>query len=322
MSINTKEQLKTHIHKIHNLIRNSGAGYGLDALKIFNFFYGLKVLEPFWDEYGLESAKFSKLVEIAKKANTPEKESKLYNELFVNKENKKGCLYELFYNNKLNNIIVSKINDALKTNFYKQIILEINKIPTINNKQKTDVINDKFDVDIKGKTYEYFIGRDKQAISDLGAYFSDRHFTNFAINIVKPELTDGQVPLYIDPFGGSGGFTISFVNYLKTKYPKLNEDDELDIHNKNFFTENPTFLEACEAIYKYSIENIETTEYLKDKYRLINLIETMHYNKKIDNNKLNLYFNIVKNDLLEYHKTLNLTELKDETIIEKMNGAD
>lgn len=251
MSINTKEQLRTHIHKIHNLIRNSGAGYGLDALKIFNFFYGLKVLEPFWDEYELESARFSKLVEMAKKANTPEKELRIHDELFgnnlseKNEKYKQGILYELNDNNELRKIIVSKINDALKTNFYKQIILEINKIPTVNNKQKTDVIGDKFDVDIKGKTYEYFIGRDKQAISDLGAYFSDRHFTNFAINIVKPESVDGKVPLYIDPFGGSGGFTISFVNYLKTKYPKLNWDKHDNIESINHYDMSEVVVKSC-----------------------------------------------------------------------------
>lgn len=250
MSINTKEQLKSHIHKIHNLIRNSGAGYGLDALKIFNFFYGLKVLEPFWDEYELVSARFSQLVEMAKKADTPEKELRIHDELFGNnlskgdKKYKQGCLYELNDNNELRKILVTKINEALKTNFYKQIILEINKIPTVNNKQKTDIIGDKFDVDIKGKTYEYFIGRDKQAISDLGAYFSDRHFTNFAINIVKPELVDGKVPMYIDPFGGSGGFTISFVNYIKSKYPKLKWDDS-NIDSINHYDMSEVVVKSC-----------------------------------------------------------------------------
>ena len=45
MSINTKEQLRDYIHSIHDYIRNSGAGYGMNALKIFNVFYTLKLLE-------------------------------------------------------------------------------------------------------------------------------------------------------------------------------------------------------------------------------------------------------------------------------------
>ena len=54
MSINTKEQLKSHIHKIHNLIRNSGAGYGLDALKIFNF--PIQINMFLWDKYNCSLA--------------------------------------------------------------------------------------------------------------------------------------------------------------------------------------------------------------------------------------------------------------------------
>jgi hypothetical protein len=46
MTITTKEQLKEHIHSIHDFLRNSGAGYGMTALKIFNVFYGLKLIEP------------------------------------------------------------------------------------------------------------------------------------------------------------------------------------------------------------------------------------------------------------------------------------
>jgi hypothetical protein len=46
MPISTKEQLKNHIHSIHDFLRNSGAGYGMTAMKIFTFMYGLKIIEP------------------------------------------------------------------------------------------------------------------------------------------------------------------------------------------------------------------------------------------------------------------------------------
>ena len=187
MTISTKEQLKSHIHQIHNLIRNSGAGYGLDALKIFNFFYGLKILEQYWEQFKLKSIKFSKLVKLSKKTLNDDSNCDVLVEIFGNHTIKKssnpdfklGCLFELHKHDKLNKIFVTKINEGLKSTFYKQLIIEIDKIPTINNKKKSDIINEKFDVDIKGKTYEYFIGRDKQAISDLGSYFTDRHITNF-----------------------------------------------------------------------------------------------------------------------------------------------
>jgi hypothetical protein len=245
MSICTKEQLKSHIHKIHNLIRNSGAGYGLDAFKIFNFFYGLKILEPYWEYFKLKSAKFSHLVELAKIQKQSEN-YEIIEEIFGDKsdlKNKPGCLHELAKNEYLKNIIVSKINDNLKTDFYKQIILEINKIPTINNKKKSDIVGNKLDVDIKGKTYEYFIGRDRQAISDLGAYFTDRYITNYVISLVKPELIDDKLPMYIDPFGGSGGFTLAFISYINSKYPKL--DWKKNIKSINHHDMSEVVVKSC-----------------------------------------------------------------------------
>ena len=47
VSITNKNALKDKIHEIHNFIRNSGAGYGTTALKIFNLIYGLKRIEEF-----------------------------------------------------------------------------------------------------------------------------------------------------------------------------------------------------------------------------------------------------------------------------------
>ena len=43
----TREDLRDYIHDIHNFLRNSGAGYGQTGLKIFNVFYGLKLIKPY-----------------------------------------------------------------------------------------------------------------------------------------------------------------------------------------------------------------------------------------------------------------------------------
>jgi hypothetical protein len=40
----TREDLKDYIHSIHNFLRNNGAGYGNVGMKIFNIFYGLKLI--------------------------------------------------------------------------------------------------------------------------------------------------------------------------------------------------------------------------------------------------------------------------------------
>ena len=74
-----------------------------------------------------------------------------------------------------------------------------------------------------GKIYEYFIGRDQTAISELGAYFTDRHITEFLYKeeptILNEEL---EVPTMCDPYGGSGGFTVGYILNLKSRYPNIN----------------------------------------------------------------------------------------------------
>jgi len=74
---------------------------------------------------------------------------------------------------------------------------------------------------LSGKIYEYFIGRDRTAISELGAYFTDRHIVDYILNKVNPSITaDGTIPTMVDMFGGSGGFTTGYINFLKEKYPR------------------------------------------------------------------------------------------------------
>ena len=68
LTISNKEALREHIHKIHNYLRNNGAGYGMNALKVFNLLYGLKKLEDskLFDKIGLNpKCKFSVLLEMA-----------------------------------------------------------------------------------------------------------------------------------------------------------------------------------------------------------------------------------------------------------------
>ena len=110
--------------------------------------------------------------------------------------------------------------------FYQTIYKLIDDIPSqvINsNDELTDNTNNLENVankfDIKGKVYEYFIGRDKTAISELGAYFTDRYITNFTFEFINLELDEnGRVQSMIDPFGGSGGFTIQYTKNINDKF--------------------------------------------------------------------------------------------------------
>jgi len=212
--VSNKEALKDKIHEIHNFLRNNGAGYGMNALKVFNVLYGLKKIEEkgFIDKTGLKrpDCEFSHLLELATK-NEDEK------------------LTEFISNNVLNSINDSKIKDLLfyeipihnlKSSVLGHLIKEINNITLIENT---------CNVLLSGKIYEYFIGRDESAISELGAYFTDRHIIDYILNKLNPQLNDdGTIKSMIDMFGGSGGFTTGYINYLKKHYSYINWTTEIN----------------------------------------------------------------------------------------------
>ena len=211
--ISNKEALKEKIHEIHNFLRNNGAGYGMNALKVFNILYGLKKIEEngLIDSVGLKrpECEFSYLLSVAN-------------------ENNDNKLTDLIYRQVLDGINESKIKDILfyeipkniKANVFTHLIKEIDNITKIE--KSSNVL-------LSGKVYEYFIGRDESAISELGAYFTDRHIVDYIYQKLDPSINeDGTVSTMIDMFGGSGGFTTGYINYLNEKYPKgINWETEL-----------------------------------------------------------------------------------------------
>jgi len=210
-SITNKNALKDKIHEIHNFIRNSGAGYGTTALKIFNLIYGLKRIEEFnlIDKLNLKrpECEFSYLVKIAKSKDANKDEIILG--LLT------GDILDNIQKSSIRHILFYEIPGNIKGSIYTQLILEID---IISNIEKTS------NVLLSGKVYEYFIGRDKSAISELGAYFTDRHITNFIFNKIKIS----KFGSFIDPFAGSGGFTVEYINYINSNYPNINWTNEIN----------------------------------------------------------------------------------------------
>ena len=201
-NVSNKEALRDKIHEIHNYLRNNGAGYGMNALKVFNLLYGLKKIEEkdLLDKVNLKrpDCEFSYLLKIAN-------------------ENKDEQLTQLILNNVSTSIYKSNISELLfyeiptniKSSVFAHLIKEIDKITII---EKT------CNVLLSGKIYEYFIGRDESAISELGAYFTDRHIVDYIFRKLNPSIKDGSIQSMIDMFGGSGGFTTGYINFLNNKY--------------------------------------------------------------------------------------------------------
>ena len=259
----TREQLKEYIHSIHDFIRNSGVAYGMGALKIFNVFYSLKILDGKAVKLGLSEYCDWSYIKKQLKSQTSfaaciDKAVGELRDIYLN-DNTHDHPYKIFLDDLYDDfgeVLIHNKDKDLKT-LYKKIC---NKIDEINDKKiSNDLKNigffiyhqipaalpdefckllfDKVDIlpfnteinqktfDIKGKIYEYFIGRDKQAISDLGAYFTDRYLTNFIMEKLNPDCENGKVESMIDMFGGSGGFTIQYTDFINNKYKPIWKDD-------------------------------------------------------------------------------------------------
>jgi restriction endonuclease S subunit len=202
-SVSNKEALKDKIHEIHNFLRNNGAGYGMNALKVFNLLYGLKKLEEknLIDKVKLKrpDCEFSHLLKLANKYKDEE-----LTELIL------GSVSTSIYRSEISDLLFYEIPQNIKSSVFSYLIKEIDKITMI---EKT------CNVLLSGKIYEYFIGRDESAISELGAYFTDRHIVDYIFYKLDPNMNeDGMIQSMIDMFGGSGGFTTGYINYLNEKY--------------------------------------------------------------------------------------------------------
>lgn len=106
-----------------------------------------------------------------------------------------------------------------------------------------------------------------------------------------------------------------------TKHPQLNDNDEVDIYSKNFFTVHPDFLEFCKSIQN-ATNGKKAPKILSDPKNLEKLIAKLIENKKIDWRKLDLYHQITENELRKYVQDNLITcSLSDKTIVDKMNGS-
>ncbi len=204
MSITNKDALRDKIHEIHNFLRNNGAGYGMMALKVFVILYGLKKIEQdgWMDRVNLKRpcCEFSYLLKLANENNGERIAELIFGDV----------LQSLFESN-LKGILFYEIPRNIKASVFVHMIKEIEKITDIE--RTCNVL-------LSGKIYEYFIGRDQTAISELGAYFTDRHIVDYILKKLDPAIYEnGTIPSMVDMFGGSGGFTTGYINFLKDKYP-------------------------------------------------------------------------------------------------------
>ena len=338
IGINSREEMKNRVHSLHNFLRNNGAGYGMNALKMFSLFYGLKKIEDEENDFKIfkktglpNECKFSEI----KKDFNNNSELAFYN---LVKEN--GIMNNIYANEKLSKLLDCTISRQIKPDTLKTLINEVDELYKIEKSQHFQ---------LAGKIYEYFIGRDQTAISELGAYFTDRHITTYIYEeVLKPTLDEhGHVREMIDMFGGSGGFTLGYMDYLIKNYDinwieNQNKISHYDMNadvvqyamleylcltgefaSEDLFNDFNSFTKDFNKKYHYVITNPpyggdsvektvkiqimdlikkEITQYFKDKYK----IKTMANLKKIkitenEKNKLN-QFNYYSKEIKKFEK--------------------
>lgn len=183
--IKTSEDLVKLFHEIHNLLRNSEGMSEQTAMSQFNIIFSLKLLEKQIKNKQIDLSNeclFSKISDIID-------EEQLYvhvKEVVLTEISKSKYGYLLFQELEINNV------RTLYT-----IVQNINKIDY-----------DNLDEDLRGKLYEYFIGREKDTISGLGQFFTNREIVNCFVHYCDKmgflELDkNGNIPTICDPTCGT-----------------------------------------------------------------------------------------------------------------------
>ena len=313
--ISTKESMKEIIHDIHNFLRNNGAGYGMNALKLFTLFYGLAKIENnghFKSTNLPDSCKFSNIIKELK-------ENLEIGYEYVVKETLKG----IYLNEKVKFMLWCIIPDAING---KTLAYLVEKINYLVKKEK------ELNFQMAGKIYEYFIGRDQTAISELGAYFTDRHITEYIYNdVLQPTLDeDKNVKTMVDMFGGSGGFTLGYLTYLIDKYPDIDWKTQLNNvyhYDMNLDVVKYAMLEFyCLTGYFPSEDNLRTMNSFSENFKAtIDTNKTFDYivtnppygGDKIKKSEQELLFELLKSNLEEHFKknydVRNMKELSKKT---------
>jgi type I restriction-modification system DNA methylase subunit len=203
-NIKSEEDLIKHFHSIHNFIRNQFGQYGKNALLIFNFFLGLRLIEPLirTGKIKLSSICYFSDLKNLEKIYLPGRIKDIMREIYEKRENK-GIKDALF-----SHLPWDRFDD--KNNNLGELIARIDAI-------------DMKRFDVAGRNYEYFIGfiqkknkgsKSGSQIDDLGQYFTRRELGRYMVYKVNPQLKNNNVPSMSDEYCGSGGFNIEYIRFF------------------------------------------------------------------------------------------------------------
>jgi type I restriction-modification system DNA methylase subunit len=325
-TVSNKHQLREWIHDTHNFLRNSGAGYGMKPLNLFILFYGLMRLEEYgmlshedFKELNDEKFQFSNLVKLVNESKS-EGEDKL-SELYKIIRGDDGILDKLHgthENHPLRDTLFYEIPKHIGSPTFAELITRINEIKNIEKQSN---------LQLSGKVYEYFIGRDESAISALGAFFTDRPIPRLVFDkILIIDLTeDKKVPTMIDPFGGSGGFVTEYISKINKDFKDVDWSENTDSINHYDMNDDVVKISGLEimCLTKTKMKMKETINSFLNEFdnkKFMYVISNPPYGGdsfnseliKPKNDLLNEINNALKNDKKNQHLKCQKKKLEDE----------
>ena len=204
--IENEVALKQHFHSIHNMLYNYGIRE-MNAFKLFSLFYSLKILEGVIKKGIINLPNmclFSELVLMAEMRDTNKLASAIFSTKSQDNDKGSGLLEILWSHEEYRHTIFHEVPRDIKIN----MLIELIKMIDIIDVKKYDVA---------GRTYEYFIGRNKKEIGELGAYYTHPVLVDYIVKKVNPYIKNNKIPDVCDPFCGSGRFLTSCINNFKNQ---------------------------------------------------------------------------------------------------------
>jgi len=283
LEITSDDHLADYFHSIHTFIRNKFGLYGKAALQFFNFFFVLKVIEPYIENGSIKfdtdiNCEYSKLKLITDENLKIQQVQDIKRAIYASKHK------ETFFMN----FPMDKF--STKGSTLSEFLTKLDVL--------TPELMEQYHV--YGRVYEYFLGhitgrnsgsRSGSQMEDLGQFFTSRHLVRYCIAKVDPPINpknSNQIPSMGDLFCGSGGFITEYIRFLNFKYKKI--DWKTNISNIYGSDTDPEIIKSARVdVMTLTGTFLSDNDVFTNNFRNINTFEE---NCRTDNgDKIRLDFN-------------------------------
>lgn len=214
----------------------------------------------------------------------------------------------------ISNIIILTVRQRLDLQVFNNMLSTFSFLPQIDEqfrrKDKPKLI-----IRIKDSPYEKQLKKDKDYLNKMVDKWLKK--TGDQYDVIKQAFQDAfEIHMVATSYPVNTGECPSY-------YDDMMSDDtpDMNIYDTDFSKLNPSFVKACETIHKLSERSI-TSSLMKNKDLLKKMIQGLIDNPNIDFKKLDLYHNIIMNELLDYSRNHILIDpLTDQSICDKMDGS-